>query len=160
MKANELPPVELLRAMFDYDPETGIVTRRVTSGGRKVGEVAGSVNKIDGYRRIRVRNRLTLASRICWALHHGFDPIGYEIDHIDRNPDNNRIANLRLVTRSGNNRNREKKVASTGHRHITQKLCKGHIYYVVRIYDRYIGQRKTIEEAVKLRDQSYAEVDW
>jgi hypothetical protein len=32
---------------------------------------------------------------------------GYEIDHIDRNPSNNKIKNLRLVTASKNMRNRE-----------------------------------------------------
>ena len=32
-------------------------------------------------------------------------PDGLEVDHIDRNPSNNRISNLRLVTSEGNSYN-------------------------------------------------------
>ena len=39
----------------------------------------------------------------CWL---GDKPDGYEIDHIDRNPDNNNYRNLRYVTHSENNLNR------------------------------------------------------
>lgn len=43
-----------------------------------------------------------------WAWHYGEVPVGYEIDHINTNPFDNRIENLRLTTRSENIANRKK----------------------------------------------------
>lgn len=43
--------------------------------------------------------------RAVWEYHNGPIPERLVIDHIDRNPDNNQIENLRLVTQSENNLN-------------------------------------------------------
>lgn len=43
--------------------------------------------------------------RIIWAMSHGRWPI-HEIDHINGNPSDNRLCNLREATRSQNNMNR------------------------------------------------------
>ena len=40
-----------------------------------------------------------------WEVFYGKIPEGYEIDHIDRNPSNNALNNLRLVTPSENAKN-------------------------------------------------------
>lgn len=45
------------------------------------------------------------ASQRAWLKHYGFLP-DCEIDHIDRDPSNNSIENLRLCSRSQNNQNR------------------------------------------------------
>ena len=42
-----------------------------------------------------------------WAWHYGEVPIGYEIDHINTNPFDNRIENLRLTTRAENFANKK-----------------------------------------------------
>lgn len=47
--------------------------------------------------------------RVVWFLCKGEDPYGFEIDHIDGNPWNNKIENLRKVTRETNVRNAKKR---------------------------------------------------
>jgi hypothetical protein len=150
-KANPLPPIERLRLLLDYNPETGDVTWRVYRGRcANVGDLAGSVS-LNGYRRICIRDGDTvnyLAHRIAWALHYGEDPYPHELDHIDRNRLNNRITNLRLVTRSENMRNRNP-FSNTGEKYIQ----KQHNSYQVTIGRNYIGCCKKLEDAVRLRDE-------
>lgn len=47
----------------------------------------------------------TLAHRIIWQMHNGPIPQGMMVDHIDGNPFNNRLENLRLATAHDNMRN-------------------------------------------------------
>ena len=49
-----------------------------------------------------------LMHRFIWELKNGEIPEGYFVDHVDRNPLNNQIGNLRLATRKENARNRRK----------------------------------------------------
>ena len=63
-----------------------------------------------GYRRVtwdrgvagRVRE---YAHRLIWFMFNGSIPEGFMIDHIDLDKGNNRIENLRLITKSGNSQN-------------------------------------------------------
>lgn len=52
-------------------------------------------------------NCLVFAHRVVWFLCHGEDPGEFVIDHIDGNPSNNKISNLRKVTLQQNSRNRK-----------------------------------------------------
>jgi len=71
----------------------------------KPGLRAGGVNS-KGYRRVKFRKREYGVHRIIWALHNDRWPTN-EIDHIDCNPLNNRIENLREATRQQNSLNRK-----------------------------------------------------
>jgi hypothetical protein len=98
-----LPTPEELKSVFDYDPETGEFTWRVKAGGIKKGTRAGSdTNK--GYRQITLKRKIYLAHRMAWVISYGAWP-DQEIDHINGNPKDNRIANLRPATRLENSRN-------------------------------------------------------
>lgn len=65
--------------------------------------------------RIRVEKFRYLAHRVVWLLYYGTIDPDLDIDHIDGNPWNNKITNLRLVPKKVNQRNRKKmKNNSTG----------------------------------------------
>jgi hypothetical protein len=108
MKARPLPPIELLREIFDYDPESGNIFWKVKRSP-KTGATAGYTQP-NGRRLISFtidgKPRNIQASRLAYALYHNFDPGDMEIDHINRRTDDNRITNLRLATRDAQNENR------------------------------------------------------
>lgn len=72
------------------------------------------------------------------------------VDHINGNRLDNRRQNLRFVTMSQNGFN--KKVTSNTGFYGISKTKKG--FFVVSIMKHYIGMRKTLEEAVKLRNSN------
>lgn len=61
----------------------------------------GSPNNL-GYLRVQFQKKRYYVHRIIWEVFNGSIPIGYEIDHIDGNPNNNQILNLRLLTHTQN----------------------------------------------------------
>lgn len=71
---------------------------------KAAGEIAGSINR-DGYVLIRVYRKLYLAHRLAWLYMTGKEPKNL-VDHIDRNPGNNKWDNLREATYSQNEMNR------------------------------------------------------
>lgn len=83
-------------------------------GGRgiKKGDRAGSVLQT-GYTQIVFEGEHYLRHRIVWLMHGRTIPEGMEIDHIDHDRQNDRIENLRLVTRTNNMRNQSKFVTNT-----------------------------------------------
>ena len=92
------------KSVLDYDPETGIFTWKSSKGFRVKGAQAGSKCR-RGYLCIGVGGKIHKAHRLAWLFVHGVFPSG-QIDHIDRNKSNNRIANLRDVGQSINQENR------------------------------------------------------
>lgn len=92
----KLPSLELLESLFEYDKETGDLTWKVkTSPRTNIGDIAGYTNKSDGYRMLCVNSTYYSAHRIAWYLYHKQDPFGKKIEHIDGNPLNNSINNLK-----------------------------------------------------------------
>ena len=87
-----------------YDAETGIFVWRVgRRGTARAGSRAGSL-KSGGYRHLMLHGTRYEEHRLAWFYVHGVWPVG-EVDHINRVKDDNRIANLREVTRSENQQN-------------------------------------------------------
>lgn len=101
--AKPLPTQERLRELLDYDPDTGVFRWRVRIATYiNVGDVAGTIMS-KGYRLIGVNGTQYLAHRLAFMWMTGSCPA--EIDHKDRNRDNNEWANLREATTSQNNGN-------------------------------------------------------
>lgn len=65
-----------------------------------------------GYRRVKFDNKLYLAHRLAWFLHHGEWPTR-TLDHINEIKADNRLANLRLATRNQNGYNKGKPKTNT-----------------------------------------------
>jgi hypothetical protein len=102
-----LPDTETLRTLFNYDPGTGTLSWR---SGRYAGQPCGyRAGQGQGHLRVKVGQTHYRVHRIIWVLYHGTDiPGGYVIDHIDRDPSNNRISNLRIASVAFNNKNSER----------------------------------------------------
>lgn len=100
MSAKELPPLDVLRNKIVYDPSTGIIS--------SLARMKQPRPNRQGYICFAIDGQYCAGHRIAWALHYGVlpDP-SMEIDHIDGNPSNNRIANLRLVSQTENLRNKK-----------------------------------------------------
>lgn len=105
MAAADLTAQEL-RELLHYDPETGVFTWLKRRGSRAGGSIAGSPHE-DGYIQIGVLGRLYGAHRLAWVYMHGLFPTG-DVDHIDGVRSNNKIKNLRDVSRSVNLQNQRK----------------------------------------------------
>jgi hypothetical protein len=109
-----LPARSLIRATFDYSPDTGILTwkpRKVRQSHHRfdngfntqfAGKPTGCPNGL-GYLRVLWNGQHYVAHRLIWKWVHGTDaPM---LDHINGDKADNRIANLRECTRSQNNTN-------------------------------------------------------
>lgn len=101
-----------LRKVLDYDPRSGVFTRRTGGRGVAAGDVAGCLDKRRGYLLIRVGGRLYKAHRLAWLYVHGEWPPN-EIDHVNCEKNDNRIANLRLATGSQNQANKRLQANNT-----------------------------------------------
>jgi hypothetical protein len=105
---------ERVKELLDYNPETGDFIWKVTPcNSIKAGSIAGSTNH-DGYHRIKI-NRINYAShRLAWLYVHGQFPQG-ELDHINGIRNDNRIANLREISRIANVQQRKKSWGKSGY---------------------------------------------
>lgn len=88
---------------LDYNPETGLFTWKVRYGSAVKGQIAGCLAH-DKSIVLRFQKILHRAHRLAWLYVHGSWPKG-EIDHVNGNPADNRISNLRDCSRRENTRN-------------------------------------------------------
>jgi hypothetical protein len=114
-KLKPLPSREFMSEWLDYNPDTGLF--RWKKQPKKccrplIGRVAGTRTE-RGYIALKPGDgNVYAAHRLAWVWVHGSIPEGLYIDHIDGNPSNNAISNLRLATALQNQHNMRKHAAT------------------------------------------------
>jgi hypothetical protein len=104
MRPRKTAPVEYLRRLFAYDPVTGELTRRTRAGKMAAGSSAYRLDH--GRYVVKVAEFGVFAStRVIWLVHFGAAPTR-DVDHINGDPTDNRLCNLRDVPTHINTQNR------------------------------------------------------
>lgn len=120
---------------FLYEPETGKLWREAgTSDSR-------------GYRHVQFQGVRQLEHRVAWFLFYGEWP-EKSIDHINGDPSDNRIINLRLASTSENGFNRGKSINnSSGFKGVSFSRGVWQALISINGKNRYLGRFATREEA-------------
>jgi hypothetical protein len=97
---------QLAQDALSYDADSGVFRWKVSRcNSVPAGSVAGAIGP-DGYVRIKIGLRSWAAHRLVWMYVYGRWPVNH-IDHINGVCSDNRLCNLRDVTRSENNSNQK-----------------------------------------------------
>lgn len=146
--------------LFRYDYETGVLywRWRVNSRVPKTLE-AGMQRKSnsDGYLNVHVQGRLYPAHRIVMLMCYGFYGEGLEVDHINHVRNDNRLCNLRFVTRSENSKNQSvSSKSTTGVTGVYFSKSRNKFIAQIKVNRQvhYLGCYNTLEEVTEARRQA------
>lgn len=149
---------ERLCELLDVDTERGIFIWRNTMGGKaQKGQIAGSKQNI-GYILIRLDQKDYYAHRLMWLYVYGAIPL-LQIDHINRNKEDNRPINLRLATQKQNSENIYRTKQNTsgfrGVRFESRLKSKPWSACITNNYkQKHLGYYATMEEAIIARQNA------
>lgn len=154
MKKRKLLTQERVRELFDYNPETGIVTRKTDAGGgTRVGDIVGTSKNSWGHLRVSIDGKRYFLHRVVWLWVYGYMPEGL-IDHINRKGWDNRIVNLREESDLCNARNASLRPDNkTGIKgvHFHNKTAKWLARVAINGEEKYLGVFSDFTEAVATR---------
>lgn len=154
---------ERLKELLKYNPETGEFVWKLSRGGNTKGTVAGNSNNRN-YIQIKIDKKLYKGHRLAFLWMTGsFPKKGLMVDHINRNPSDNRWCNLRVVTSSENQQNSSlSKANSSGFKGVS--FCKTRKRWVAQIApnrkNKHLGYFLTKEEAYQARLEAEKERGW
>jgi hypothetical protein len=137
--------VERVREHLDYDPLTGVLIWRISRQRIAKGSVAGTKMR-SGHIRVKLDGVGYLAHRLAWLHWYGVEPPPF-LDHIDRCPENNAIANLRAATKAQNGQNRRDSRGVSFHK----ATKKWQAYITNEGVTKYLGLFLTMDEAISAR---------
>lgn len=155
---HKLPSKEEICGLLDYNPETGLLHWKQRAdvpkewNSRFAGKQAFTSDDGSGYRVGAINNKNTRAHRVIWKMVHGTEP--EQIDHINGNRADNRIANLRAVVNAHNGRNQKLRISnSSGIMGVSfcKRAGKWRARITVNGKDKHLGIFKSYSEAVSAR---------
>jgi len=111
-----------------------------------------------GYSKVQINKIAYSAHRLVWVLFNKEIPLDKQIDHIDRNPNNNRIENLRLADSVSNALNRSCKISNTGIRGVSKDRKYYKVSFTVNSKSIHVGYYKDLNEARKVAEEYYKEI--
>jgi len=142
-----------LKSLLHYNPLTGIFTWLYTN------KITANPNTSSRYCKIRIDYKLYQAHRLAWLYIYGYLP--KEIDHINHDKKDNRIVNLREVTRSENMRNKPRISTNTSGAcgviwNKRNKKWNAQIAWRVngKIVNKWLGTFKNKEDAIIARKEA------
>ncbi len=150
-----------VKRLFDYRSDGELIWKVQINSRALVGNVAGCLNN-KGYKVTRVDGKFYKNHRLVWLWHHGYFP-EHGLDHIDRNPSNNRIENLREVSQSCNMRNVKQRINNMSGVTGVSWLEKNNKWQVhIKIPNKavYLGLYETKLEAAKARWEAEVKYDF
>ena len=114
-KPIDLPPLELLRELFEYHDGAlrHRVDRRISGVNVRAGDVVEWALCSRGYRQVCIQGRRFRLHRLVYQVVNGDLTPALEVDHINRDMLDNRIENLRAVTAAHNSRNHPQRATNT-----------------------------------------------
>ena len=144
-----------LKELVIYDKTTGIFSSRVNRYKWKIGDVLGWANE-RGTLAFCIDGKDYLSHRLAWLYTHGVFPT-HNIDHINRDPSDNRIENLRDVEQKFNTRNQKvSKYNKSGYPGVywnePSKKWRAQIHLDNKC--RHIGVFDSKSEAIKARQEA------
>lgn len=142
---------EELHEILEYNPENGLFRWKSVFNKRERGWFAGS--STGRYLMIWIKGKYYQTHRIAWLYTSGHWP--KEIDHINRNKMDNRITNLRDVSKSQNTINAglriDNKHGSTGIHFDNRKANKQWFASIKKGKEKRSAYFSTKEEAIECR---------
>ena len=108
---------------------------------------SGQISRLDG----KLLNKDYYTHRIAWLIYYGEWPKN-QIDHINQDPTDNRIENLRDVTQAENQKNRTLyNNNTTGYLGVSKHHGKYRARIRINNIDKHLGYYDTVEEAAAVR---------
>ena len=141
-----LPPQEYLLDQFRYDPTTGKLWWRQPKRGRRMWKSACYTNWA-GYDVVCLDYQQFMAHRIIWKMMYNETPD--DIDHKDQDKSNNRLDNLRDVSRSVNMLNMKERSFKTLPKGVSDDRGRFVARARINSVNTFIGSYGTVEEAAE-----------
>lgn len=153
-----LPSHEELHELLSFDPSTGGLEWRARGNPQFDGQFAGKpafTFRGPRYFEGRINGVGFLAHRVIWKLVYGDEP--FEIDHINGNGFDNRIANLRAVSHQENARNQRLNVRSSSGSNgvaFVQRVNRWRAHITVDGVQTHLGYFESFDDAVEARSKA------
>ena len=153
VEEKEMIDQETVKKLFHYDAESGMLLwRNGNSRNVKPWQEATSSNG-HGYYNVKIDGKSYLVHRLIWLYVHGNFP-EQDIDHKNRVRNDNRLCNLRDVSRTDNAQNISLPSHNkSGHIGVSwyAKQNKWTVYVKVNKKNKWLGYYKNLDDAVAAR---------